>query len=664
MRTRNLLLLLAVIGTALIWQTARPGQVLAAFNFFGRQPHMTYYSNETYEGMYVFEATADINYTGISQNWMTQTMTADIFISEMKKRLYSPNTINASRASAIINMMMGIDANDARYNGPSAVRWQNGVAVAKGNLATWEEWIRDYDSAGRVEWNDVFSSNEPYDWLGAVADKNILSDANMRPDMVPFRLQGESFQNEPAIVFYNPDGTSFNIIKKCANLMGEVSPLVDITPPTPTVLECDTVKVTPPEPEVNEPVTIVAKVRYSGGPPTKDLSQALLNVRHPDGWQQNVPIAASETANGMITLRSEPVPIPQTGLHTVTWSVKLNEASISCGGEARPNDSFIVMAHPFLKVNGGDVVTGSSFSTVDNGVVEPCGDAPHNSKAGIVGWNRGEAPTYAGAGGQYAVMAMGYIQDFVTDQGNGRPATSLALSNKNMQSDGGYTVDTAAGRFGGLFDKIPCIDYWGNKPSSLPALTNKGSLNGLTGQYFHEGDLTIHNTLVQHGVRLTLYVKGDVNISGDIRFQNNMAAKSTAQLPVFKLIVHGRIFIDAKVNQLDGQFVAVPDGGYENAFSTYDDPARGTISTCGEGFAVHSPTKITSNNMDAVCDRQLTVNGSFAANQILFLRTFGTLRNGQPAEVFNYTPEMWLPPSDDALDDPVYQSVSSPPPLL
>jgi hypothetical protein len=261
---------------------------------------------------------------------------------------------------------------------------------------------------------------------------------------------------------------------------------------------------------------------------------------------------------------------------------------------------------------------------------------------------------------------MSLIQSFATAQGSPNQPTGLSFANVSYRPGSVNSVDPSAGWFGGLFGAAPCVDYWGARPdpTSLPVIGANQPLGNIDGEYAFTGNLTIGPTLIRAGKRLTVYIDGNVNIRGNIAYQNSAAWTSVADLPAFKLIVHGRIFIDSTVTQLDGVYVAVPNSGYVKAKNTFANPLAGTIADCSNGFSVIDPSKADTNDMVNTCGQQLTVNGSFVANQIFFLRTFGTLGNDQPAEVFTYNPEMWLAPSAGSTYDPEYRSVVGLPPVL
>lgn len=215
----------------------------------------------------------------------------------------------------------------------------------------------------------------------------------------------------------------------------------------PKDLACGTATVNPTDPEINEPLTVAATLRFNRQV-TAVLTDPTLSVRLRNGTGAPLGVTVAQLGN-TVTLTSDAYVATAPGLHTVQWAITINGERITCGGSFRSSDSFLVLSHPLLKVTGGDVATGSSFSTGSGTGLVPCDRAQHNPKAGIVSWNRG-APTFVGAGTQYAVFAMSYIQNFVTNQGNSQPPTSLSFSNVNYRPEAMNSVDPATGFFGGL----------------------------------------------------------------------------------------------------------------------------------------------------------------------------------------------------------------------
>ena len=299
---------------------------------------------------------------------------------------------------------------------------------------------------------------------------------------------------------------------------------------------------------------------------------------------------------------------------------------------------------PYVNVYGGDVVTG--------GGIKAGNSCLSNDAANIVTWNRNDQ-TFSGAGTQFAARATGDINGFATAQHNsGNPSvtspTGLAFANSN--------ASLGTGVYGGkLGSTPPCIDYVSRIPSGISPT----------------GSQTIPATTVPNGPTVK-YVKGNVYILGDITYQNSFWS-SIKEIPSYKLVVEGNIYISSAVRRLDGLYVAVPASNGDG----------GTIYTCATGMG-EVPTTSYDSSGGHLCSNQLVVNGSFVAKKVKLLRTCGTLGladiterpvyaggtdankcsdSNHAAEVFNYSALDWLTATQGPLLDK-YDAATSLPPVL
>jgi hypothetical protein len=267
-----------------------------------------------------------------------------------------------------------------------------------------------------------------------------------------------------------------------------------------------------------------------------------------------------------------------------------------------------------------------------------------------------------GSGAQYATYAIGEIFDFATAQNNnGGASTPTGLSFANTS---GFT-DTANGNFGGSLGAASgCMpDYYASKPSSFNAWpSNVSSMT--TGAYQAPSAKTVlAGGNVNPGNKIAVYVDGDVFISSNITYTPNW---SYGNIPLFRLIVRGNIYISKDVTRLDGIYTAQPDtSGNGGGIYTCADPANITTQ--------FQPKSTGDNNFYSTCNTQLTVNGAFAASHIDLMRTHGSLRDStagetggssNAGEVFNYGPAFWLAQPQGTSGLPPYDSISSLPPIL
>ena len=158
---------------------------------------------------------------------------------------------------------------------------------------------------------------------------------------------------------------------------------------------------------------------------------------------------------------------------------------------------------------------------------------------------------------------------------------------------------------------------------------------------------------------------GDLFINTNITYPNNVSYNS---LPLFQVVVRGNIYVGSGVQQLDGIYIAQANAG-----------VKGLIYTCAfDATPPFDAPTISAGAFYSGCTNKLTVNGSFVARSIQFLRTRGTLKQStsdeprgltnNSAEEFNYGPGFWITQpditnsSDGRVDN--YDAITSLPPVL
>jgi hypothetical protein len=321
----------------------------------------------------------------------------------------------------------------------------------------------------------------------------------------------------------------------------------------------------------------------------------------------------------------------------------------SFGGGSESVESCIqIGAKPYMRVYGGDVSVG-------NGQPTACTIA----NSGVIGWNK-ETPSYAGAGAQYAVMAIGQINDFASTLGNAAGATapsSLAFAN---------TTISGANIFGGGYGSLPCIpDYYSRRTqvTTVPLLST--DLSTLTGEqnYTATGPILIGGN-INMGQKTVLFVNGDVLITSNITYPASWPASSSP--PLFQIIAKGNIFVSQNVTRIDGIYIAQP--------TTAASTGTGKIITCANTGLPVNPVSTSDTAIYTKCQNALTINGAFVAKDVWFLRTRGSLSQSSAAEtnastniaeIFNYSPAFWIPqPEGIPSDGGEYDSVTSLPPVL
>jgi hypothetical protein len=354
------------------------------------------------------------------------------------------------------------------------------------------------------------------------------------------------------------------------------------------------------------------------------------------------------------------------------------------GHECTPVDN-----EPFFKVFNSSISSGGEFNTV------PAADC---SKQGVLGaWYYYETAYYGnhrndeyGSSSQLGAQALGPIVGFGTAQGDefGTGAIPYGLSFAN--SSGDVKVDPDSPDLGGNLGGQHCITDAPSAPdnttSDIGNSVTVGSGALVNGAHsYSSGDLTINGGSVAAGNNVAIYVTGhDVYISNPITYG---AWASTSDVPSFVLVVtDGNIYINPSVTELDGIYVAKAGTSADTDGKIYD------CSDTPDGqFFKAMPTDELYDN----CNQQLTVYGSFIADQVNLMRTFGSLRDTADslsdqnpiygptincpstggsalystcaAEVFDFSPEMYLSnpaialPSNGAIK---YDAITSLPPVL
>jgi len=388
---------------------------------------------------------------------------------------------------------------------------------------------------------------------------------------------------------------------------------------------------------------------YRALPGTADTSSTPGYNAPATGCPRTFPASATPTTIVTETIASVPA---GSANKTLCRSLVISPVTPSGGSDSRI--ACVAIANkPYMRVYGGDVSVG-------NGQAGSSGTCTTVGQAAVVGWNRGSANAYAGAGAQYATYAMHQIFDFATAQGNtaGAPAPSgLAFAN----------TAPSGSNFGGNIGSVPCItDYYGNSttgtvPTNIGSPVNLAPIaDGVYKASTTPGQAVQIGGTFPSGKRVVVYVDGDVLITSDIKFPGNWTSGNG---PYFQLIVRGNIYVSKDVKQLDGVYVAQRNGSTGGVIYTCANPSLPALAITPAGGSLFGS-----------CNNQLIINGSFVAFQVQFLRTYDTLRqstatergvsSSHAAEIFNYSPALWmtLPPGTTTTND--YDSITSLPPIL
>jgi hypothetical protein len=271
-----------------------------------------------------------------------------------------------------------------------------------------------------------------------------------------------------------------------------------------------------------------------------------------------------------------------------------------------------VVDRPFVRMYGSDVFAGGQFGSPGAGTG---GDIKTYIKRAT---NVPEGSSYgAGSGVEFAAFALGVIER-TADQSEG--FTSASLRGASPSAPSGLSFASPGDGFGGNFASTRSVtDYFNATKRPETSIEPGASVNvnsGLaddqqsgfrppTGAKFRlEGG---PNYSRHHSV----YVEGDVLITNNITYANSGGWGNLNDIPSFGLFVEGDIYIAANVSQLDGLYVAQPNGDTGGKIYTCANPSNGNLY--GE------------SQLYTACRNKLKVNGAFIAQETKLLRTAYTL---------------------------------------
>ncbi len=481
----------------------------------------------------------------------------------------------------------------------------------------WETIVRQYDAAGLIhydEWHGI-------DGVNTRLSYNAGTDVTYYADFDP--------PSSTSIVFYSPNGSGplYAIKHDCGNPIGRLRALT----PLGYTMQAN-VSVNPGTVEPGQSITFTMGVSTFGSqrPTDPNISCRIYEFTRP-GYVTNPAPGGGDPSHTVpcgpyppnISVTLETDTINNVAANTSYCRYLVVQPANQNGGTVQQGACAQVVSKPYAKVFGGDVSAGSDFGT----------SCTIDRTGSVVGWNLRQ-PNFAGAGTQYGAFVLGTLFDFSTSQGTGTAAkpSGLAFANQGITA-----VQQNAGTFGSGLNTLPCTaDYYGQKPASATVVAgplNAGSLG--SGAYVSNGNLILSGGIINPNQRTTLYVNGNLHIDGDVTYAG---AWNSDSIPLFQVIVRGSIYIDNDVTQLSGVYVA-----QRNAAG-----AAGVIYTCATVSSGYTALPL-DDSLYNTCNKKLTVNGSFTANQVELLRTYGTQLqstagdgSGAAAEVFNFNPAFWI----------------------
>jgi hypothetical protein len=641
--------------------------VYAQFATFGREFGYTYFSNEyaiacgtwnyndvktepygpdNFKGI-VHDPNGTSHYdaeTGRTYYSPTENtpVNADIFIEGFRRRLWSRFDHDRGRAAAIIAMFLGVQANDPRFDTTDgSPRWQKGVVWAQAHFDEWAKLVRDYETAGQVDFNtaNIYEGSGVLDWMG----RNLGNCNQYNNGPETYYEKVESTYLDRATIFYDADHNPLLVILlKCANLLGTVMPLKPPVPPVPPKAQCVNIPGAGTL-AVGQSLVLQPSVRvtdYTIPTTGADRPKMTVWVKDPQGIVQQRTLEGNDVKiNGSTVSVDYMLNAAKGGVYEVQWRADFagTDFDITCPSSAQvykgspsmtgdpydprrnpgEGEKWRVNAgyQPYFSTRGGDIAAGM---------------AGNPTLANILGYN-GNGGTYGYAGGssQLAALATGNISNYITATGlggvaNDTRASALAFSNEGS-TRGGSVNDK---RYGGQFEAMPDTllpNYNDGAVNRSDTSINVGNM--ASGVYRFNNDVTLSGTL-NPNQNITIYITGGHHafINGNITYNYG----NLNEIPRLNLVVDaGNIYIGTGVSEVHGVLIA-------------RNQASGRIYTCATGMA--TPVTMTNANAYDICNNKLTVYGAVVATKLHLDRTTGHwLTAGAPAaEEFVYSPEVWL----------------------
>jgi len=317
--------------------------------------------------------------------------------------------------------------------------------------------------------------------------------------------------------------------------------------------------------------------------------------------------------------------------------------------DAPPSGCITVSNVPYVHFFGSDVDAGGGFATTSTSSCGAAGNIYTESDTPAGGQLK------AGSGSQFAAMSIGQIEGFssafLRTLNPPYAPTGLTFANSYFPTSP-PAIGLPTVYMGGSFNENFCVpDYYTNDKYSGIAATGSATTSMTPGvtipsgsgeqvsktnasgakdiQQFYQPPagtpLTINGTTTfPSSTNETIFVDGNVYISGNISYAdaNNGNWTSVNDIPSLYIITSGNIYIAPGVTELDGVYVAEPNGAN-----------TGYIDTCGSSTGpIGTLNLFTYQGGTNTCGQQLTINGAFVAQDIYLNRTFSSLRFGSPSE--------------------------------
>jgi len=397
--------------------------------------------------------------------------------------------------------------------------------------------------------------------------------------------------------------------------------------------------------EVGQSFTASSTINYSPGIKGLSISPSSFNmvisVADPSGsnvfLKLNADIGFTNSVPPTGTGGTTPNPITASsiGRYSVGSIVSNGTTTFGCTSDIRASNK------PYLAFYGNDVFAGGGFADTSGNCTNVIGDIKTFLN-----------PDNSGSGSQLAAFALGTINNFASAKLRSPPTV------KPNPPNGLSFANTSSppGNFGGS----NCITEY---PMDTTGITSPTIDFSNDGKYYYNGSTVIASggaETVTAGKHISVYVNGNLTITNNIQYGGSDGWGDINAIPTIKFIVTGDIYIDAGVNRLNGIYVS-----------------KGTIYTC---YDTAKSSEYANSELYDNCGNQLIVYGSLIANNIIWQRTYKSLRdatqgehpyvdpaNVNAAEVIISGPETYINAGGDSTDTDateVYDHATNLPPIL
>lgn len=263
-----------------------------------------------------------------------------------------------------------------------------------------------------------------------------------------------------------------------------------------------------------------------------------------------------------------------------------------------------IVNEPTFVINNGSVITGGDYQS---------GGAGSCTGGGTLGgWFNNTLPQYKwGSGSQLSALGLTKTTGFASARTKAeRSPTDLSFANKPTAYVGS-AADAESPSLGGNYGGSYC----------LPTIEAETAAEEVT------GNLTLGGETVATGQKKAYFRKGNVYIGGNITYNTtgwsyDKATGKLDKVPSMVVKTTGNIYISNNVTRLDGVYIAQR----KDPTLPPSNSNGGIIYTCGT--ASYQP--VTSTAVYHNCRNQLTVYGTFIANKVNMMRTYGSLRDEKP----------------------------------